>query len=234
MSSRAILRNARLGIALAAALTLAACGGGGDAGLPVNTSFNVSAAHRNLLTQSVGWAVTGTGSDGLVYEVSLALAPGAAAAFPLTGVVSPRQVQTFTLKRSGVVVDTSVSSVFYNATSYALLGSSEDDGTCAAATMGPALPSAARLRDTAAYYNEVQYSGCTAGLPAAGSSAVTWSVELEGSIVFFCANRTVNDASGVRVGAGSECVQVDEAGALGPKAVVSIEVTGQFTLVARN
>jgi hypothetical protein len=224
--------------ALAAATAIAllpGCGGGGDdAGLPINTVVDARAAWQSMITQPRSFTVAGRGSDGANYEVLLGFTPGAAGTFPVTGQAGATTVQAVTLKREGSIVSTGTATLYFNATTGVAYGIVANDGTCSRFTMTAPPPASTALNTGGRLYDSTELAGCTAGSPAEGSVRVDWTVENEGSVIFFCTNATLRDAGGTVVGTEQDCVQTDTAGAIGTRARVRIDVPGTFSLTARN
>lgn len=229
------LRTWGVGLAAGLALALAGCGGGSDddAGLPVNTQVNASAAWRALLTQPHSWTLRGT-ANSQEFELTQSFTPGAAGVFPLTGVSGSTVVQTSTLKQNGVTVATASATVYFNATTMVVDGAVSDDNTCSRFTMTSAPPTSTGLNTRGALYTSADLLGCTTGAASDGTTTVQWSVENEGSTIYFCSNATFTEADNTPAGTESDCISVTPEGVIGSTARVRINVPGALSLTLRT
>jgi len=227
---------------VSALVALSACGGGGDAGsslfVPPTNDFAVRAAWQNLLAGNASWSVAGVGSDGHRYEMALTLAPGPAAAFPVTGVVASTSRATSVLKRDGSVLGTSLTESFFDA-GFALVGlrqSSDVAATSCDRPVAPAVvpPLAAKVGVSGALVSVDVLAGCSASSVLAGTAVNTWSLEFEAGATYFCVNSTDRDLlAPPTVSTESDCIEIEADGALGRRAKVRLSTAG-FSLTARN
>jgi hypothetical protein len=216
----------------AAGLALAACsGGGGDASPP--TQYAVSAALNHWFTGTASWAMSGTGSDGASYTVTVSTAPTTAGPFPVDGTVAARSTQTFAIDRAGVPIGGVVQTLYFNSASGAVVGLSYDDGSCASATSNTALPASAAVGDSGAQFSELDLDSCTANAAAVGTTVNRWSLESDAGVVLMCWNLAAQDLSGVANGTQSVCVEIAADGTLGNRARYALSASG-FAINARN
>jgi len=219
--------------------TLAACGGGGgDPFLPSVPSFDdayeVGKIILILLTGSGSWTVSGIGSDGAFYEITIAFEPDSDAFFPFTGLPGARSNKTVTLRRNGMLVATLTESTYYDRSTLVVQGTSSTDGTCSVVTSATAPPASAKPGAGGALDTSTDYNGCIAGSATQGSTTRTWSIDTENITVFFCSNETTQDVAGTVTATESVCLQAGRDGTLGSKARVTRSVPGAFSLTARN
>ena len=228
------VRN-RVACAALVAAVAAGCGGGGyDDGVPASDSYDVAAAWRNLLGADADFTLAGVGSDNDNYTLALALRRATAAAYPLTGEVGARGIQTTTLLRNAVSLGTTTTTRFHDAGGR-LIGTSSAAGECATVTAQAALPAAAAVGSSGVLFDATRYDSCQpGGAMALGTLLADWSLEVENGVVLFCVTSEQRDALDNRVAVESDCIAVDRNGALGPYARTSIAVPGGLTLVARN
>ena len=232
-------------LARAAALALAGliggCGGGDDdSGASITDPFAVDAAWRNMLAGDTDFSLSGIGSDSASYTLLVALRPAAAGAYPLTGEVGARAVQTTQLVQNGVAFAPTTTVQFYEPASAELIGVSSDAGECATVTSNGLLPVSAGVGSGGPLYTATNYDRCDGAALPIGSVVADWSIETEAGIVFFCSTAALFDAAGNDAGSESDCIQIDIDGTLGPLARTTVVVPPRqgapsgFTLVARN
>lgn len=221
----------RAWLATAALTLLGACGGGYD---DTFNSVDVAAAWRNTLGANADFTLTGVGSDGNNYTLALALFPATFAAYPLTGEVGARGVQTATLLRNAISLGTTTTTRFHDTAPGPLIGSSVAGGECATVTAHAVLPNAAAIGSSGVLYDATRFSDCQPGAVVVGSILADWSLALEGGIVLFCVLTVQRDALAITVASESNCIAVDPAGTLGPYARVSTAVPGGLSLTVRN
>jgi hypothetical protein len=230
------------------AAALAACGGGGDdnagtpsvgTGTPVTSpgggttspTYNVAAAWHNALTSSAVYGpLTGTGSDNRAYVANISLNPQAGAAFPLTGAASGVQIFSVTYGLNGGASNGTSTLYYYDTTSDQVRGVSDtSNNTCATATAGAALPTAAAVDASGTLFTTSNRSGCAANSPAvAGTSGTaTWAVRSVGGVAFFCVTQSAATSATL-------CVQMDTDGTLRSQARLSVDDGAGFTLTAAN
>ena len=224
----------RLAALAAATLIVAGCGGGGgDAGIPGTTQFAVQSAYRNLLNATATWSLTGIGSDAAAYRIDLGLRPAAAAVFAVTGTTGSVSEQFQRLVRNGSVLGEGTTRVYFNASTLALLGSDDGDGTCSVVTVNTALPMTATIGASGALTSANDLAACSAGAAVVGSSTTTWSLEAESGFALLCQNAVLRNAAGATDGTGAQCIEIAADGSLGARMRMRLDV-GSFSLTARN
>lgn len=234
---------------LASFAFLGACGGGGSSGSaspapgpapapgPSGATYNALAAWTNLLSTTRSWTVDGQGSDGLAYQLSLAVEPGGAAVFPVTGASAVKSNFRNRLMQQATAVQDVLNEQFIDA-QYRLLGSrvSTDGGAprCSKTDVIAALPQAGvAVGATGPLYAATTLSDCSAGAVPLGTSYHTWSVREEGGVVFLCvasSNRFLSDTTD-RL--SETCIETDAAGNLGQRARIQLTLPG-FSVTATN
>ena len=239
-----------LGSLFASVAFLAACGGGGSssstpAGVPAPgpapapspATYDAQIAWTRLLSTTRAWSVAGRGSDGLDYQLSLAVEPGGASVFPVTGASAVKSTfRNRMVQQSSLVQD--VLNEQYTDTQYRLLGSRiiSDGGTptCSKTNVIAALPpSGAAPGASGPLYAAATLSDCSPTATALGSSYHTWSVVADGSTVFLCiasSNRFIGETSDRY---SETCVETDASGQLGLRARITLNLPG-FSVVATN
>ena len=221
-------------------LLVAACGGGDDGGStplppPDTTQYAPAAALNHLLTQANAWTVGGKASDGHTFSISIGLEPKAPGAFPLTGVVSARTLETMTIQRDGVTTGALGQTLYFDASSLAMVGTGYGDGNCAVATSVSAIPVSARLGDSGVWFDQDELSGCSAGSVVVGRTTVQWTLESVAGIALFCLQRTLSSPAGKSLFIEADCVETAPDGTLGARARVNVvSLVDGFALDARN
>lgn len=226
---------------------LAACGGGGDGGqnafVRPTTSFDAQAAWKNLLTANRHAVLTGTATDGvktLDVDADVVMAPGAAATFPPDGLPYPRGVVTSTLRLTGAPAITGTQENFYDA-NFRFVGSrntlaSNNAVSCTQATSASLPPTAVKIDiadKSGALYTANDLPDCSKKV-ISGTTTVTWSVEFEAGITYFCINSTDTDLKDPpTVDTESDCLQIAADGTLGAKTHITVTSEG-LTIDARN
>lgn len=232
--------NARRFAGAALLATLAACGGGGDAGTTPapspNTTFAVAAAYHQVLTTNHSWTVSGRASDGHTYQISLTLQPTGNGTFALTGAASTTQLQTATITLDGVPLSTATSTNYFDASTDASIGSVvSSDGSCSRTDSNTPLPTSARVGDSGNLDTSTDFSACTGGAPVESMTTTTWSLELDGSVPLLCTNESSLDVGSTTPLIGNTCFEIGSDGSvLGRARLVINDPTGPFTLTARN
>ena len=123
---------------------------------------------------------------------------------------------------------------FYNAATFAPFGwQNVTVPSCSTQVAGPALPSAAAIGASGAFYTETEYEDCAPGSAATGTSVVTWSLESDSGYPLFCSNATNRDLANAVVGTGSFCFEVATDGTLGSRFRLTATGEGE-TLTVRN
>lgn len=229
-------------LAAAAALTLlAACGGGGNSGpigAPPDARYDAATALAQLLTTTGSWTVSGRGSDGRDYSVTLSVAPGARAAYPMSaaGIVGRTSVQRLELRTTGSAPLTSTVTVYLPDAVALPEGFAYDDGSCSTVSAGRTPSSSAAVGSGDLMLNTLEFDGCTRDVSiVVAQTEVRWSVEAVAGVPYFCLTTTYFDEPG-RVPDGSSdatCVEVDAQGRLGARAIVRLNAPG-FTLEMRG
>jgi hypothetical protein len=227
------------GAALAAAL-LAGCGGGGDSSpsapaAPAST--NVEAAVRALVRSSHSYALQGSASTGASLTGGLSTAPG--------GTLSHQSLNfdstslTLSVSSGGALLSSTTLVLWhYPGTVNLRFSTDSADGTCNNYTATSALPTAAALGTSGAYFTATQYPGCTspstAGPFSFGTVTGTWSYSLVGGVPFVCINSS-NQYPGIASSSTlAICAEVvDGNGSLGAHArIVSKDLNGNTVTLA--
>ena len=232
---------------LASGAFLGACGGGGSSGSappaagpapgPSVATYNALAAWTNLLSTTRSWTVNGQGSDGLAYQLSLAVEPGGAAVFPVTGATAVKSNFRNRLMQQSNALQDVFNEQFIDA-QYRLLGSrvSTDGGapTCSKTDVIAALPQPGVVAGTnGALYAATTLSDCSPTATRLGTSYHTWSVREELGVVYLCvasSNRFLSDTTD-RL--SETCIETDAAGNLGQRARIQLTLPG-FSVTATN
>jgi len=241
------------------AAVLSACGGGGggsgDGGgglpppppapapapgpgpAPAPGTVNANNAWRNFLTTTQAWTVSGTGSNGLNYQIALSLTPGPRQTFPLSGVQRSTTTARAELKPGGLAIQTNEGVTYFDLTSYVADGTKTTDSTgastCSTATASSQPPESAAIGASGPLQSYVDYNGCLSSSAVSGSSVTTWSVESENNITYFCLNTVAKNNAGAVLTSEGDCFQIDANGTFGAKARVTLH-TAMFDLIARN
>ncbi|MEO8922726.1 MAG: hypothetical protein ABI330_07850 [Caldimonas sp.] len=198
----------------------------------------------NLLQPAglTSWTVSRTGSDGNVYESTMFVQVAPDAVFPLDG--TPYFLTNFgsQLKANGTAISSKSIQNYFDAgwqtrglRNSATVGTATTT-TCDAVVSGLVPPPAAKVNASDTLYDADIHASCTPGSVVLGRSVATWSVEFEAGFVFFCIN-TQDSGLGTNPQVTNEqnCVEVDEAGRLGPRARLFLTANSpSFSLVARN
>ncbi len=227
-----------LSVALPLALPLALLGGCGGGGGDSGGSGTVDAATawRNLLSGTRSYDVSGTGSDGRVYSMTLGIAPGGSAIFPVTGQTASRAVITATIRTGGASVTGTTS--YYHDAQYALIGAQISAGgstSCAVVQSFALPPAAVRPGASGALATLNELASCASGAAVVGSESATWSVETDpvNGATYFCLNSSTRSGTGTVESSESDCVEVGAGGNLGSRARVTVSFDG-FTVTGRN
>lgn len=221
---------------LACTALLASCGGGSDSNSGTSDDYNAFAAWRNLLTRIDAWSVTGTASDGQVYELRLGTAPVANSSFPITGAAANRADLSSSIRQGTTVLGSGVTELYYD-NQYRVIGSrigssSSPTLTCESATSAAAPPAAAKVGTSGLLYATDGLDGCTAGSNRVGSTTARWSIEAIGGVVYFCIDATSQDlANPPNVVSEKDCIEVATDGSLGTRARISLASAG-FSITA--
>jgi hypothetical protein len=230
-------RSFKSALSAAALAILVSCGGGGEGPFipSLSDSYNVGKIFFLLLTGSGSWTVSGTGSDGAIYDVTISFSPDSDAFFPLTGLPGARSNQTVTIRRNGVVLITATENTFYDRNTLAIQGTSRNDGSCSLVSSAATPPANATPGAGGALDTSTDYTACATLSPVAGSTSRTWSIETENIItVFFCSNETNKNVANQVIATESICLQMSRDGSLGDKARFTRTGPGNFSLTARN
>ncbi len=222
--------------ALALYCLLAACGGGGDdPGPPPPTGdYDARAAWSDFLDGTPGRTASGTGNDNHLYTLRLGAVPVAGSAYPVTATPANRADVVSRLSIDNVVAGNGVTQFYYD-DNLNLLGSQDDFAvtappvtttTCDQATTAAVPPTAAKVGQSGPLATSNILDACVAGATVIGTSTLTWSVEFENGIVYFCINADdVDSGSGVRT-LEKDCFETDPAGTLGQRARFSLRAPG--------
>lgn len=147
-------------IALSALLALAGCGGGGSSGPVVSTeTFQLRTAYVNYITdtRSLPFTVSGTVS-GTTVTGSGTLTSGtlASTTFENQPALAKTTTVTGTLSASGQTAPLATTTTAYVDSNYNPLGFNATDYTVI--TGSSAIPTTARINDTATWYSAIRYS----------------------------------------------------------------------------
>ena len=233
---------------LASVALVTGCGGGGGssastatpsaAPTPGASVYDAQVAWTKLLSTTRSWTVSGRASDGQDYQLTLAVAPGGATVFPVTGVNAVKSIfRNRIVQVSTQVVQDVVNEQFIDS-GYRLLGSriTNDGGTptCSKTDVIAAVPpSGSALGSSGPLYAATTLSDCTSAATSVGNSFHTWSVVADGGAVFLCVASS-NRFLGISTDSLSEtCVETDPAGNLGQRARITLTLPG-FSVVATN
>ena len=234
---------------LASVALVTGCGGGGSSGSPASPSsapppspagsvYDAQVAWTRLLSTTRSWAVSGRASDGQDYQLTLAVAPGGAAIFPVTGASAVKSVfHNRVLQVSTQAVQDVLNEQFTDA-GFRLLGSrvTTDGGTptCSKTdVIATVPPSGSAPGSSGPLYAAIALSDCTSAATSLGNSFHTWSVVADGGTVFLCVASS-NRFFGESTDRLSEtCVEIDAAGNLGQRARITLTLPG-FRVVATN
>jgi hypothetical protein len=221
------MKKIAMGALLCAGLLgLAGCGGGSDEDEVPTTTFNVQAAFENLLTTQASWDLDGE-FNGTAFELTLALDPASAAAFPGTGEAGLRTTQTITIDDT----DSTSSTVFFDPASFELLGATSN-ASCSYFETQAVLPTAARVGDGGTHRTSRDEEVCNFNVSTDGSSVTLWSLRQVSGTVFLCFETTQQNGASVTESIEEDCVEINEAGSLGDKASVRIEANGNVIAAA--
>jgi len=217
----------------AATLLLAACGGGGGdpPPPPPPTTVAVAAANGHLLTETHSWSTTGTGSDGVNYKFTLTTSPLQATAFPATGTMAARSLQTFTIEAQGVAA-TGAQTFYFDPATLAFVGTEYADGSCAITTTDTPLPGSAAVGASGPSFRQTRHAVCSSNASVTGTFANDWSLVREGATTLLCWTLTAQPAGGTPATL-AECVGVAGDGVLGPEARITLSGDG-MSIVTRN
>jgi hypothetical protein len=214
---------------------LAACGGGGDGGnsgfIPPTSDFAAQQAWKNLIGSGGSWTVSGTSPAGNVEE-TLAIAAAGTATFPPTGVSYSKTTITSTLKVNGTSQGSSVVEYFRDA---GFLIQGVRSGTLCGDATSNALPAvAAKVNASGPLVTLNERTSCAQGAPSNGSEVSSWSIAFDRSFVFLCLNSDSRDATGQTTSRQQDCVEINEAGTLGTRARIVIDLPGNPTVTLLN
>jgi hypothetical protein len=215
---------------VAAALLLAACGGGGD-DTPPPVNYAVKMAMDQLLTTAHSWTLTGTDPNAQAFTLTLAFAPLSDGPFPVNGTVARRAQETLTVASAGQS-SSGVQTIYLDRSSLSFVGF-EADGSCSVATSNVVLPASTALGSSGAHFGLSDLDGCASNAAAAGTTAGTWSLEIDSGVALLCWNLTSKDLAGVQNGSVSTCFEIAIDGSLGSRARFTLIALG-VNLKARN
>ena len=158
------------------AATLAACGGGGDAG-PDATTVNADAVVTRALSQGIAIEkLKATDHADGVYLLTLRNAAADTASFLETS--KTRSLQTITVDDVGKDITTRTSQIFFSAAPVALSGLIQANGQVRVYEPAGRLPAEARPGDHGTLNTFTVYPSSTVAIPV-GSGTTTWSVEAD-------------------------------------------------------
>jgi hypothetical protein len=228
------------------AALVAGCGGGGGgtsgggaapppviAPGPVVASTNVAAAWKDYATVAHNWTMPGKGSDGRTFELSVALTPSTASAFPLTGANGQTSDQTLRFTVGGSNPVTTAGKLYFTLDN--MLGVVTNDGACAGARSAmSALPTSSTVGSSGPMFVLDGYAGCLASGQKLGTTTFSWSVEKDGDVVMFCITSKQQDSNGANTGSEVDCIEASATGILGGKAKFTITRSDGNSITGRN
>lgn len=222
------------------AALLAACGGGGGgapppviAPGPVVSSIDVAAAWRNYVGAPHSWTMRGKGTDARAYELTVAMKPGASAAFPLTGSTGQTIAQSLRFAIDGANSVSSDGTLYF--TGDTMIGVATTDGACAGARGAmSALPGARTAGANGPMFILEGYAGCSVMGRKLGTTTFTWSVEADGALTMFCIKSHQQNGDGVHIGTEVDCMEASTNGTLGSKAKFTITRPDGNSMTGRN
>ncbi|WP_280152680.1 hypothetical protein [Piscinibacter sp. XHJ-5] len=229
-------------VSICGLVMLAACGGGGsdDGGvMPPADNFAVRTAWANFLTASRTWSAAGVASNGLGYDITIGVQPGAASVMPISGIAAARSDTALRVRENGVIVSDALSETFFDAATLQLVGvrltATGGSGVCSLASTAAVPPTTAQIGTGGTLATLDERNGCLAGSATLGTATIGWSLEFEAGTSYFCINSTEHDLGGSVLSTESDCVQVSPDGSLGARARITITQPGSgFTLTARG
>jgi hypothetical protein len=234
----------RLASTCGLALVLSACGGGGgssgDSGfIPPTDDFDVRTAWTNFLVASRSWAVAGVANNGLGYDVTISVQPGATSVVPISGATAARSDTRLIVRENGATVGNALSETFHDAATRQMLGTRFTPlggaSLCSLASATAAPPQAAKIGASGALATLDERDGCSSSSASVGTATVRWSLAFEGGISYFCIDSTERDLAGNVLATESDCLEVSPDGSLGARARITITQPGTgFSLTARG
>lgn len=226
--------------ALALATLLAGCGGGGDSGnsgfIPPTTDFAAQQAWKNLLTTGGTWVVSGT-VQGSAVVATLTVAAAGTKTFPVNNVDYSVTNFSSNLKVGGVDQGTSLTEYFRDASFQIQRVRTTFNGAPACGSgSAQGLPSiAAKVNAQGRLVTVAELSSCTsAATPTGATEIAKWSIGFDRGVVFLCLNSDSRDSAGQAQGTEQDCVEINEAGGLGTRALVIITTPGLPTVTLTN
>jgi len=223
---------------LGAAALCSACGGGGDDNSGVvapAVDFDAFSAWAELLSGDRSWTVSGVGSDGRHYVITIATAAPVTSIFPVTGTTAARADTQITTDADGAVA-TGTQQAYFDGATLRIVGLrtsiAGSAAACDVATVTDLPPAAVRVNTTGVLATLDELDGCAGSSQKIGTIELTWSLEFEAGITYFCSNSTERDLAGNAVSFEGDCVQTSPDGSLGTAARVTVQQNG-VTVVAR-
>ncbi len=223
-------RNVRAACGLALVTLLAAgCGGGGDGDDPPPSGpYDVGAAWRNSQTTAHGYTVSGT-SGGQTLTVTVQVTPAGATTYPRTGAAANRVDLSASARINNGTPATTTASVYYTGSANVI--GYQTEGSCGDVTTVLPLPANASIGTSGPLYEVTTYANCTpGGSTVVGTTAATWSLEVDSNVVLFCIN-TADREGGTLVLTTKECLEIGQNGALRDRARVTLTVPGSAPVV---
>jgi hypothetical protein len=211
-------------LTLAAAAFLAACGGGGGGGggpVAAPVTFNLDAAVANaLVTGFATGTLTATDTSGNTYTASETVQPAADGTFE--GTILKQSKNTVTATKNGAFAGNATSNGFFSVNPLTIKGSTHSDGTYAVASQQTALPTAATVGQTGAFYNSTNYAS-SSKTSVVSTAVATWSLEADtANTAFACINTSTSFSNGSR-SAEADCYKINAAGQIiGGKVTLTI------------
>ena len=221
-------------LALTVPLVLCGCGGGGSDASPapavsVPASVDAGAAWTVLLHTNKVYSVSGKASDGQLYALSYTVTPG-----PTGSVASGKSDAvglSTSLQRNGVLSSSSAETLYLYPGSGRVTGYSRPNADCALISSGAEPSRSAALGQSGALFSGHVLPGCFSTALGFEDISATWSIESEGSTVYFCDN--ITDKGAVIASTTQLCVQVNAAGTLGAAVRVMVNNGTGLTVVMR-
>jgi hypothetical protein len=206
---------------LCSAALLSACGGGGGSTPatggnpvidppvlpPVTTDFPVASVMSAFVQTAHTYDLTGT-LGGQPYTFTDAYVPQANTTFE--GKQASAALQTTTIKRAGVVISLSKFNLFFTASPYVQLGSTDpDSGAYSVIAQTANLPTSAKIGQSGPIGTGIDYTNSTK-TTVADTATITWTLDADtGGNALLC---IVNQVPGSAPLTGYECLRIDSSG----------------------
>lgn len=210
-------------VVLPITLALAACGGGGGStysmppavAAPVVTNYPIEISISGAFLSSSNYSASATDTVGNSYQLNFSLAPGADGVVPVLSAKTLKSlVQTALLKKNGVTLATSTTSLYFTAGPFMLYGAHDSQNNTVVATTQTPLPATAAVGAQGSIYSGSQYiNGSTLPLNTHAQTA-TWSLESDSlTTAWLCLNIQTAAFTGPP-DIESDCYRINSAGAI--------------------